>query len=115
MKEFALLAQQIIIAPIMYDETAVAKFLSKEAVSILETYGEALHVKGALASALEFETFTKEFLEQKGLKLKDLAQSIRIAMVGSSVSPAIFDVLEIIGYNEVLKRIQNLLSKQKES
>ena len=57
----------------------------------------------------------KDFLEQKGLKLKDLAQSIRIAMVGSSVSPAIFDVLEIIGYNEVLKRIQNLLSKQKES
>lgn len=115
MKEFALLAQQIITSPTMYDETAVAKFLSKEAVSILETYGEALHVKGALASALEFETFTKEFLEQKGLKLKDLAQSIRIAMVGSSVSPAIFDVLEIIGYNEVLKRIQNLLSKQKES
>lgn len=115
MKEFALLAQQIITAPTTYDETAVAKFLPKEAVSILETYGEALHVKGALASALEFETFTKEFLEQKGLKLKDLAQSIRIAMVGSSVSPAIFDVLEIIGYNEVLKRIQNLLSKQKES
>ena len=115
MKEFALLAQQIITAPTTYDETAVAKFLSKEAVSILETYGEALHVKGALAYALEFETFTKEFLEQKGLKLKDLAQSIRIAMVGSSVSPAIFDVLEIIGYNEVLKRIQNLLSKQKES
>lgn len=115
MKEFALLAQQIIETPTTYDETAVAKFLSKEAVGILEAYLDALHVKQNLALAQEFEVFTKEFLEQQGLKLKDLAQSIRIAMVGSSVSPAIFDVLEIIGYNEVLKRIQNLLSKQKES
>lgn len=115
MKEFALLAQQIIETPTTYDETAVAKFLSKEAVGILEAYLDALHVNQNLALAQEFEVFTKDFLEQKGLKLKDLAQSIRIAMVGSSVSPAIFDVLEIIGYNEVLKRIQNLLSKQKES
>ncbi|MBP9493253.1 MAG: glutamate--tRNA ligase [Sulfurospirillum sp.] len=115
MKEFALLAQQIIAAPTVYDEAAVAKFLSKEAISILEMYLNALHVNQNLAFAQEFEVFTKEFLEQKGLKLKDLAQSIRIAMVGSSVSPAIFDVLEIIGYNEVLKRIQNLLSNQKES
>lgn len=115
MKEFALLAQQIIETPTTYDETAVAKFLSKEAVGILEAYFDALHVNQNLALAQEFEVFTKDFLEQKGLKLKDLAQSIRIAMVGSSVSPAIFDVLEIIGYNEVLKRIQNLLSKQKES
>lgn len=115
MKEFALLAQQILQAPTVYDETAVSKFLSREALEILKAYEQALHVKHHLTSALEFETFTKEFLEQKGLKLKDLAQSIRIAMVGSSVSPAIFDVLEIIGYNEALKRIQNLLSNQKES
>lgn len=113
MKEFALLAQNIIEAPTAYDETAVAKFLSKEALEILEAYKESLHVNGVLNHASEFETSTKAFLESKGLKLKDLAQSIRIAMVGSSVSPAIFDVLEIIGYNDVLKRIETLLSNQR--
>lgn len=113
MKEFALLAQQIIETPHSYDEAAVSKFLSKEALDILEAYQDALHVKGDLNSAFEFEAFTKAFLESKGLKLKDLAQSIRIAMVGSSVSPAIFDVLEIIGYSEVEKRVHNLLSNQR--
>lgn len=48
MKEFALLAQNIIEAPTAYDETAVAKFLSKEALEILEAYKESLHVNGVL-------------------------------------------------------------------
>lgn len=42
MKEFALLAQQIIETPHSYDEAAVSKFLSKEALDILEAYQDAL-------------------------------------------------------------------------
>ena len=110
MVEFASLIKQIVEAPMSYDEKAVEKFLTPEGTAVLEHYCEALAHTKELRNAGEFETFTKAFLEEKGLKLKDLAQSIRIAMVGSSVSPSIFEVLEIIGYVDVVQRIQKLIS-----
>ncbi|MBP1681152.1 MAG: glutamate--tRNA ligase [Proteobacteria bacterium] len=108
--EFASLAKQILEAPMCYDEKAVEKFLTADGLAVLEHYLEALKSANELCNASEFETFTKTFLEERGLKLKDLAQAIRIAMVGSSVSPSIFEVLEIIGYENVVKRIQKLIS-----
>ena len=109
LKEFAIQVQQIVDAPQQYDEKAVAKFLTKDAMVVLESYLAVLIAKGSLEEASEFEEFTKIFLEEKGLKLKDIAQSLRIAMVGNSVSPSVFEVLSIVGYNEVIKRIKNLI------
>ncbi|WNZ00068.1 Glutamate--tRNA ligase 2 (Glutamyl-tRNA synthetase 2) (GluRS 2) [Sulfurospirillum sp. 'SP'] len=108
--EFANLAKQILEAPTCYDEKAVEKFLTADGLGVLEHYFEALKNVNSLSNASDFETFTKTFLEERGLKLKDLAQAIRIAMVGSSVSPSIFEVLEIIGYENVIERIQKLIS-----
>ena len=110
LKEFALMVNQILDCPQNYDSKAVEKFLNKDAMAILEKYLDVLQKKGEMDLASEFEEFTKSFLEENGLKLKDLAQSIRIAMVGSSVSPSVFEVLSIIGYGEVVKRIQKLIS-----
>ena len=108
--EFASLAKQILEAPTCYDEKAVEKFLTADGLAVLEHYFNALKGAKELSNASEFETFTKAFLEERGLKLKDLAQVIRIAMVGSSVSPSIFEVLEIIGYEGVVKRVEKLIS-----
>ena len=110
LKEFAIMVNQIIHAPSSYDEGAVSKFLGGEAIAILEAYLNALSQEGVMEEASAFETFTKAFLESKSLKLKDLAQSIRIAMVGSAVSPSIFEILAIIGYDDVKQRIQKLIS-----
>lgn len=109
LKEFAVQVQQILDTPLSYDEKAVEKFLNKEAMAVLKDYLVVLIAKNSLGEASEFEEFTKTFLEEKGLKLKDIAQSLRIAMVGNSVSPSVFEVLSIVGYNEVIKRIQNLI------
>ena len=109
-KEFAMMVEQIVHAPKSYDEVAVDKCMSVEVKTLLSAYAEALHVMPTEG----FETFTKSFLESKGAKLKDLAPALRIAMVGSAVSPAIFDVLEVIGFNDVKERIEKLLSTLKE-
>lgn len=42
-------------------------------------------------------------LYKNEVKLKDLAQPIRIALTGSAVSPSIFEVLEFLGVNECKK------------
>ena len=108
--EFAAMIQQIIEAPKAYDAKAIEKFLDIKTIETLKSYLETLKNGSPLQNAGEFETVTKTFLEANGLKLKDLAQAIRIAMVGNSVSPSIFEVLEIIGFSNVIERIETLLS-----
>ena len=87
--------------------------MDTKAVEILSEYKNTLQNAPALEKAGEFETLTKNFLEERGLKLKDLAQAIRIAMVGNSVSPSIFEVLEIIGFVHVIERIEALIIYKK--
>ncbi len=111
--EFATMIRQIVDTPKTYDEKAIEKFLDTKAVEILSEYKNTLQNAPALEKASEFETLTKNFLEERGLKLKDLAQAIRIAMVGNSVSPSIFEVLEIIGFVHVIERIEALIIYKK--
>jgi len=111
--EFAMMIRQIVDAPKTYDEKAVEKFLDTKAVEILSEYKNTLKNAPTLEKSGEFETLTKNFLEERGLKLKDLAQAIRIAMVGNSVSPSIFEVLEIIGFEHVIERIEALIIYKK--
>ncbi|HQS83392.1 MAG: glutamate--tRNA ligase [Alphaproteobacteria bacterium 16-39-46] len=46
------------------------------------------------------------FVEKKELKLKDIAQPLRVALTGSLVSPGLFEVMEILGKEESLRRIE---------
>ena len=110
LKEFALMAKSILDEPTQYDEKAVKKFIKeeskgylKEYILYLKEYGKELHLPS------EFEQITKKFMEINDLKLKHLAQPLRIALVGGSVSPSIYDVMSIVGFEDVLKRVEKLL------
>ena len=108
--EMADSANAIINAPKSYDEKAWAKFINENSKEILAKFAQILDRD---LDAKGYEELTNKFLEQNGLKLKDLAQALRIALTGSSVSPSIFEVLEVVGSNEIKKRIQNLLKEEK--
>ncbi|MDX1809312.1 MAG: glutamate--tRNA ligase [Sulfurospirillaceae bacterium] len=110
-KELAQMVKDIINDPIDYDEKAYRKFITGDALKNLEAFKQTLEAHEGCSSAAEFEDLVKQFLEEKGLKLKDLAQPIRIAMVGSAVSPSVFEVLSIVGLEDVVKRINNLIGK----
>ena len=45
--------------------------------------------------------------EASGWKLKEIAQPLRAALTGSKVSPPLFEVMEILGREEALVRIEN--------
>ncbi len=112
-KEFADMARTIIEEPTSYDEKAVKKFLNEEAIEILEKYVEFIkNHEEVMHLPSGFEHATKLFMEQNELKMKQLAQPIRIAMVGSAVSPSVYDVLSIIGRDDVIKRIEKLIKVQ---
>ena len=114
LKEFAQMADKILTPPVSYDEKAVKKFLKGDAIEILEKYLDYLEKTHAeLHLPTDFEKVTKTFMEVNDLKLKQLAQPLRIAMVGDAVSPSIYDVMSIIGAKEVKSRIANLITKEK--
>ncbi len=57
-------------------------------------------------AALEGEV--RALAEVEGVKLGQLAQPLRAALTGSTVSPGIFEVMEVLGRAEVLGRIKDL-------
>ena len=97
----------IVNAPSSYDEKAMKKFVNDESKALLAQY--LAEFKESLENTSEFEHFTMEFLNSKGKTLKDLAQNVRIALTGGSVSPGIFEMMEVLGANEVKKRILEFL------
>ncbi len=49
----------------------------------------------------------KAFADEQGLKLGKVAPALRAALTGTTVSPGIFDVLEILGKTETIGRISD--------
>ncbi len=104
------MAKAIIHAPQHYDEKAVKKFINNEAIEILQKYAAYIKIyEDTLHIPVDFEKATKAFMEKHTLKMKQLAQPVRIAMVGSSVSPSVYDVLSIVGRDEVVERIEKFV------
>ncbi|MDR0762654.1 MAG: glutamate--tRNA ligase [Campylobacteraceae bacterium] len=102
--QFVQMAKAIIDEPLSYDEHAVKKFVTALGVTHLKNYAAFLKEYDG-----GFENVTNEFLEKNALKLKDIAQLIRIALTGSSVSPSIFEVMDVIGLKTVLSRLDKFI------
>ena len=55
----------------------------------------------------QIETSMREFASTSDLKLGEVAQPLRAAVTGRTVSPGIFDVLCVLGKDETLARIRD--------
>lgn len=52
----------------------------------------------------------KDFCKTKNIKLVTLAQPLRIALIGKTSGPGVFDLLEVIGKTEALDRISRCIN-----
>jgi glutamyl-tRNA synthetase len=85
-----------------------------KAEEILARGGRA-HIKGLLPrlealsdwSAAAIEAAVRDFANEQGAKLGIIAQPLRAALTGRATSPGIFDVLEVLGREESLGRLQD--------
>ena len=97
-----------------YLEEIVEKILTKPQTEEILTYVYDV-VKDA--QALDEATLKPQFqvaLEKFGIKMGDLIQPIRVAVTGTNVSPGIYDVLELLGKERVLARIERTQAMLKE-
>jgi glutamyl-tRNA synthetase len=91
-------------APAAYDEKAVRKHVSADVLALL---GEAARELGQLTdwSAPAVHALISSFATAKGVSLGKLAQPIRLAVCGGTVSPPIDATLAILGKTEALTRL----------
>jgi len=91
--------------PVTYDEKAARKFLKEEQRERLTQLADRLAgVEDFVAP--ELEAATMAFLEENEWKMKHVGQPCRVALVGGTVSPSLFDVMEILGRDASLDRLR---------
>jgi glutamyl-tRNA synthetase len=91
--------------PLQFDEKATA-LLDPDARQLLTRLIAALDSLPDW-SAASTEARIRQFAENEGRKLGQVAQPLRAALTGRSVSPPIFDVLNILGRVETLARLRD--------
>jgi glutamyl-tRNA synthetase len=89
--------------PLPVDDKAKA-LLGDEGKANLKTIAEILSACNDW-SAINLENAIKTHAEASGIKLGKFAQPLRAALTGTSTSPGIFEVLEVLGREESLGRI----------
>ena len=96
---------------IEYDPKAVKKVLLKgNGLEMLKTVGKALATLQELTPEA-IEALLRKLAEEKQVGLGKIAQPLRVAICGNTISPPIFDAVDMLGINTVLKRIENTLVK----
>ncbi len=93
---------------IPFDEKAAKKFLTLET---REPLAELIQKLEALADFSEnsIEQVFTEVLQQRNLPLGKLAQPVRVALTGSTVSPGIYEVIAVLGKERTLARLHPAL------
>jgi glutamyl/glutaminyl-tRNA synthetase len=95
---------------IAYDPAAVEKVLKKQdGYSVLKDLRPILSGMGSWTAAA-LDAAVKQYSEQKQLGLGKVAQPIRVAVSGSTVSPPIFESLEFLGRQRTLARIDRCMA-----
>jgi len=91
-------------APPRMDPKAKDKFLTKDTKPVLEAVRAGIAGMAALDTAALEKLFHSE-AEQRKVGLGKVAQPVRVALTGGTASPGMYDVVQILGKEETLARL----------
>ena len=107
--EMASLADFYFTENINCDNEAGQKFLLPEVKQYLKDIAESLPTLSDFSKA-GIEDFLKVFGQKRDIKLKIIAQPLRVALTGKTVSPGIDEIMVTLGKDKVIKRIKDAIS-----
>ncbi len=87
------------------DPKARDKFMTPETAANVVALADVLEPVATWEPA-PLEAKFKEFLEQRGIGMKEVAQPTRVALTGRSNSPPLFDVMSVLGRERTLARLR---------
>ena len=87
-----------------YEKKADDKFLKKGVAQLLVNLTDALKKTNPFDQDNLEKTFIT-FLEKNEIKLRKIAQPLRVALTGKTASPGIFEIMQVLGKEKVINRI----------
>ena len=94
---------------ISYEKKGDDKFLKSDVLELFEDLNNRLEAMPEF-NLENLEKLFVDFLEEKEIKLRKLAQPLRVALTGKTASPGIFEVMEVLGKEKVVERISKAVS-----
>jgi glutamyl-tRNA synthetase len=98
------------IAPAVYDEKTVKKRWKEDSSEKMQELSDVLQ-EIADFSAHSTEKTVMSWIESNAYHLGNIMNAFRLALVGESKGPHIFDIVEVLGKNEVIKRLRKAIGE----
>lgn len=95
--------------PRPYDPQAAKKFLTPDIAPVLQEIIRRLEELPTLAEENLAQLFA-DLQQQTGRKLVALAQPVRVALTGKTVSPGLYEIMNILGKDAVISRLRAALA-----
>lgn len=106
--EFWGLSSYFFTAPTSYDEKVVKKYWKPETPAMLQNLIDVLEgVKPFSKESAEHSVH--EWITSSGLKMGEVMNTFRLCVVGASMGPNMFDIVELIGHDETIARIKKAI------
>ena len=105
--EFWELSNYFFEAPTSYDEKASKNWkeetpeLMKQLTSVIETISDF--------TSLNIETVVKDWMTKNEIGMGKIMQPFRLSLVGALKGPHLFDIVELIGKDETVKRLEKAI------
>ena len=110
LKELADAADFYFVDKVKYEEQSAKKFLVPDIVKYLQAMASALPAAQNFDTKEGVEDFLKNFIAEHNVKFKAIAQPLRVALTGKTVSPGIDEVMATLGKERVIKRINTAIA-----
>ncbi len=106
--DFWELADYFFVAPTSYDEKASKNWkeetpnLMQQLISVLENIGDF--------TSVNIETIVKDWMTKNEIGMGKVMQPFRLSLVGALKGPHLFDIVELIGKEETIKRLEKAIA-----
>ncbi len=93
------------------DPKAAAKFLTLETAAALDQLAEELDGIGGDFSEEAIKRAFEGVMARRAMKLGQLAQPVRVALTGGTISPGIFEVIAVLGCERTVARLRAAVNR----
>ena len=100
---------------ITIDPKAAAKFLKPESAEPLKALADELDAIAGDFTEATIQSAFERVLAKFNLKLGQLAQPVRVALTGGTISPGIYEVIAVLGRQRTAARLRTALSQVAET
>jgi glutamyl-tRNA synthetase len=96
--------------PSSYDDQVVQKKWKENTSELLQKLG-AYFISNHASNASDFENQFKMYCDETGIKSGEVLQPLRVSVSGEAMGPPIFEILAMLGNQEVMDRINACVDK----